>query len=114
MKYAVVETSKAEAGVQITQDDLRTYYDQHRDQYRVPEQVKVSHILIKTPLPGPDGKVDEKGVAEAQHRAEDLAEATEGWRQAGRSGQEIFRRSGQRQAGRIARLDRQRSDRPGV
>src|ERR1700690_3117331 len=38
----------------------------------MPEQVKVSHILIKTPLPGPDGKVDEKGVAEAQHRAEDL------------------------------------------
>ena len=72
VKYAVVETAKAEAGVQITQDDLRSYYDDHRDQYRVPEQVKVSHILIKTPLPGPDGKVDEKAVAEAQHRAEDL------------------------------------------
>ena len=28
--------------------------------------------LIKTPLPGADGKVDEKGVAEAQHRAEEL------------------------------------------
>ncbi len=72
VKYVVVETAKAEAGVQITQDDLRAYYDQHRAQYQVPEQVKVSHILIKTPLPGPDGKVDEKGVAEAQHRAEDL------------------------------------------
>jgi len=72
VKYALVDTSKAEAGAQVTQDDLRAYYDQHRDQYRVPEQVKVSHILIKTPLPGPDGKVDEKGVAEAQHRAEDL------------------------------------------
>jgi len=72
VKYAIVETAKAEAGVQITQDDLRSYYDQHRDEYRTPEQVKVSHILIKTPLPGPDGKVDEKGVAEAQHRAEDL------------------------------------------
>ncbi len=72
VKYVVVETAKAEAGVQITQDDLRSYYDQHRAQYQVPEQVKVSHILIKTPLPGPDGKVDEKGVAEAQHRAEDL------------------------------------------
>jgi len=72
VKYALIETGKAEAGVQITQDDLRAYYDQHRDQYRTPEQVKVSHILIKTPLPGPDGKVDEKGVAEAQHRAEDL------------------------------------------
>jgi peptidyl-prolyl cis-trans isomerase D len=51
---------------------LQTYYNQHRDQYRVPEQAKVSHILIKTPLPGPDGKIDDKGVAEAQHRAEDL------------------------------------------
>ena len=78
VKYAVVETGKAEAGVQITPDDLRAYYDQHRDQYRVPEQVKVSHILIKTPLPGPDGKVDEKGVAEAQHRAEDLLKQLKG------------------------------------
>src|SRR5579864_9505986 len=72
VKYAIIENGKAAADVQVTPDDLRAYYDQHRDQYRVPEQVKVSHILIKTPLPGPDGKVDEKGVAEAQHRAEDL------------------------------------------
>jgi peptidyl-prolyl cis-trans isomerase D len=72
VKYALIETGKAAADVQVTPEDLRTYYDQHREQYRVPEQVKVSHILIKTPLPGPDGKVDEKGVAEAQHRAEDL------------------------------------------
>ena len=71
-KYAVIETGKAAADVPVTPDDLRTYYGQHRDQYRMPEQVKVSHILIKTPLPGPDGKVDEKGVAEAQRRAEDL------------------------------------------
>ena len=72
VKYAVIDTNKAEASVQVTQDDLRSYYNEHRDQYRVPEQVKVSHILIKTPLPGADGKVDEKGVAEAQRRAEDL------------------------------------------
>ena len=78
VKYAVVETAKAEEGVQVTQDDLRTYYDQHRTQYQVPEQVKVSHILIKTPLPGPDGKVDEKGVAEAQRRAEDLLKQLKG------------------------------------
>ena len=72
VKYAVIDTSKLESGVQVTQADLQAYYDGHRDQYRLPEQVKVSHILIKTPLPGPDGKVDEKGVTEAQHRAEDL------------------------------------------
>jgi len=72
VKYAVVDTAKVEAGIHVTQDELRAYYDDHRAQYRTPEQVKVSHILIKTPLPGPDGKVDEKGVAEAQHRAEDI------------------------------------------
>ena len=31
------------------------------------------HILIKTPLPGPDGKVDPKGVEEARKKAEDVA-----------------------------------------
>ena len=72
IKYVMIDTGKIQAGVEITSGDLQSYYNQHRDEYRVPEQAKVSHILIKTPLPGPDGKVDEKGVAEAQRRAEDL------------------------------------------
>jgi peptidyl-prolyl cis-trans isomerase D len=72
IKYAVMDSSKIQSGVQVTHDELQAYYNQHRDEYRVAEQAKVSHILIKTPLPGPDGKVDEKGVTEAQHRAEDL------------------------------------------
>src|SRR3984885_13735303 len=72
IKYVVLDTAKVQAGVQVTHDELQSYYNQHRDQYRDPEQAKVSHILIKTPLPGADGKVDEKGIAEAQRRAEDL------------------------------------------
>jgi peptidyl-prolyl cis-trans isomerase D len=72
VKYAVVDLGKIQSGIQITHDDLAAYYDQRRDQYRVDQQAKVSHILIKTPLPGPGGKVDEKGVSDAQHRAEDL------------------------------------------
>lgn len=72
VKYAAIDTSKIENGIQVTREELQSYYDQHRDQYREQEQVKVSHILIKTPLPGPDGKVDEKGVTDAQRRAEDL------------------------------------------
>jgi peptidyl-prolyl cis-trans isomerase D len=72
IKYVVIDTAKIQNGVQVTRDDLQAYYNSHRDQYRVAEQVKVSHILIKTPLPGADGKVDEKGVTEAQKRAEDL------------------------------------------
>ena len=78
VKYAVIDTAKLESGIQVTQADLQSYYEQHRDQYRVPEQVKVSHILIKTPLPGADGKVDEKGVAEAQRRSEDLLKQLKG------------------------------------
>jgi peptidyl-prolyl cis-trans isomerase D len=72
IKYVILDAGKVQGGVQVTRDDLQAYYNQHRDQYRVPEQMKVSHIWIKMPLPGPDGKIDEKGVTEAQHRAEDL------------------------------------------
>jgi peptidyl-prolyl cis-trans isomerase D len=78
IKYAVIDLNKIKSGIQMGHDELQTYYDQHRDQYRMPEQVKVSHILIKTPLPGGDGKVDETGVAEAQHRAEDLLKQVKG------------------------------------
>jgi peptidyl-prolyl cis-trans isomerase D len=73
VKYALIDSGKAEAAVQLTRDDLRAYYDQHREEYRVPEQVKVSHIWIKMPLPGADGKVADNKVAEAQHRADDLS-----------------------------------------
>ncbi len=72
IKYVMLDTAKVQAEVRVTNDELQAYYNQHRDQYRTAEQAKVSHILIKTPLPGPDGKVDEKGVADAQKRADDL------------------------------------------
>src|SRR5258708_1114632 len=78
IKYALFDTAKVQGQVQVTHDDLQAYYNQHRDEYRTPEQAKVSHILIKTPLPGPDGKVDEKGVAAAQQRAEDLLKQLKG------------------------------------
>src|SRR5256885_13367707 len=72
LRYVVLETAKVEAQTQVTPDDLQAYYDQHRDEFRVPEQVNVRHILIKTPLPGPDGKVDTKGADEARKKAEDV------------------------------------------
>ena len=78
IRYAIIDTGKVQSGVQVTREDLQAYYNQHRDEYRTSEQAKVSHILIKTPLPGPDGKVDEKGVAQAQHRAEDLLKQLKG------------------------------------
>ena len=70
IKYVVVDSAKLAAATTVTDQDLQAYYDQHRDEYRVPEQVKVSHILIKTPLPAPGAKEDEKAVADARAKAE--------------------------------------------
>src|SRR5882762_4178491 len=72
LRYVVLEMAKIQAGTAVSREDLQVYYDQHKDDYRVPEQVSVSHILIKTPLPGADGKVDGKGVEEARKKAEDV------------------------------------------
>jgi peptidyl-prolyl cis-trans isomerase D len=71
IKYAIIERV-APSATPVSDQELQAYYDQHRDEYRLPEQVKVTHILIKTPLPGPDGKVDEKGVEAARQKAEDV------------------------------------------
>ena len=72
IKYVIVDSAKMAAATKVTDQDLQVYYDQHRDEYRVAEQVKVSHILIKTPLPAAGAKEDEKGVADARAKAEDV------------------------------------------
>src|ERR1700736_5897546 len=70
IKYVVVDSAKIAAATTVTDQDLQAYYDQHREEYRVPEQVKVSHILIKTPLPAPGAKEDAKAIADARAKAE--------------------------------------------
>ena len=72
VKYVLLDTAKLQGEARVGPQDLQAYYDQHRDEFRVPEQVNVRQILIKTPLPGPDGKADPKGVADAQKKAEDV------------------------------------------
>jgi peptidyl-prolyl cis-trans isomerase D len=70
IKYVVLDSAKIAAATTVTDQDLQAYYDQHRDEYRVPEQVKVSHILFKTPLVAPGAKEDEKAVADVRAKAE--------------------------------------------
>jgi peptidyl-prolyl cis-trans isomerase D len=72
VRYVVINTAALQAQMQVTPQDLREYYDEHRDEYRVPDQINVRQILIKTPLPGPDGKVDPKGMEAARKKAEDV------------------------------------------
>jgi peptidyl-prolyl cis-trans isomerase D len=72
LKYVVLDNIKMLAQTQVTQQALASYYDQHRDDYRVPEQVNVRHILFKTPPAGPDGKVDPKALDAPRAKAEDV------------------------------------------
>jgi peptidyl-prolyl cis-trans isomerase D len=73
-QYIVIDTAKLRDKVPLTQAELQQYYNQHQDEYRIPETVTVRHILIKTPTPGPDGKVDQPGVDAARKKAEDIAQ----------------------------------------
>jgi peptidyl-prolyl cis-trans isomerase D len=72
VQYALIDAAKVRAQTEVSRDELQAYYDQHRDDYRVPDQVNLRQIVINTPLPGPDGKVDPKGKEEAQKKADDI------------------------------------------
>lgn len=72
LSYVVIDSSRIASNTQVSQDDLQSYYNQHRDEYRLPEQVNVRHILIKSPSAGPDGKVDQKADDAAKAKAEDI------------------------------------------
>jgi peptidyl-prolyl cis-trans isomerase D len=72
IEYVVVDSSKVAATTTVTDQDLQAYYEAHREEFRVPEQVKVAHILIKTPLPAAGAKEDEKAIADARAKADDV------------------------------------------
>jgi len=71
-KYILIDTSKLEQQVTITPAELEQYYHENQDEYRVPETVTVRHILIKTPTPDANGKVDQKAVDAARAKADDI------------------------------------------
>ena len=71
IKYTLLDSARVQAGIQVSHQEVAAYYDQHRDEYRVPEQVNVRQILIKTPLPDAAGNADAKGVEAARKKGED-------------------------------------------
>jgi peptidyl-prolyl cis-trans isomerase D len=68
IQYAAFDASNLPGGKpQVTDADVLAYYNAHKDQYAVKEQVKTRHILIAVPA-GADAKTD----AAAKAKAEDL------------------------------------------
>jgi peptidyl-prolyl cis-trans isomerase D len=72
VKYVLVDPARLPNPAKPTNDELQSYYRQHAAEFRIPESVKVRHILIKLPLPGPDGKVDAKQADAAKAKAQDV------------------------------------------
>lgn len=72
VRYVLIDSAKLGDAATVTSQDLETYYSQHREEFRVPEQVNVRHILVKTPAAGPDGKVDAAAVESARQKAEGI------------------------------------------
>lgn len=72
VRYFVLQDKDAESKVSVEPAELQSYYTSHQDAYRTPERVKVRHILIAAPKPGPDGKVDQKALDDARAKAEDV------------------------------------------
>ncbi|MFO8240372.1 MAG: peptidylprolyl isomerase [Dissulfuribacterales bacterium] len=58
-----------EGEVDITDDEIETYYKDHKDEFIDPESVKARHILLKVP----EG-ADKKAWEEAESRAKDIKE----------------------------------------
>jgi peptidyl-prolyl cis-trans isomerase D len=71
VRFVLINGSKL-PGVEPNDADVQSYYNQHKAEYQVEETIKERHILIKTPPPGADGKVDDKAVAAAKAKTEDI------------------------------------------
>ncbi len=65
IEYVSFDASNLPGGKPAVSDgDVQAYYDQHKDQYQVKEQVKTRHILIQVPA-GADAKTDAAAKAKA-------------------------------------------------
>ncbi len=65
IQYAVFDASNLPGGKpQVADADILAYYNAHKDQYEVKEQVKTRHILITAPA-GADAKTDAAAKAKA-------------------------------------------------
>jgi peptidyl-prolyl cis-trans isomerase D len=74
IQYVSFDASNLPGGKpQVTDAEVQAYYNQHKDQYTVKEQVKVRHILIAVPA-----NADSKTDAAAKAKAEDLLKQIKG------------------------------------
>lgn len=78
VSYFIIGQQQVENKVTVSPTDIQQDYSKNQDLYRTQDRVRVRHILIATPPPGPDGKVDQKAVEAAHKKAEDVLKQLKG------------------------------------
>ena len=71
MKHIKLLEAKEPNDLQVTEDDAKKYYDENPDEFKIPEQVRASHILLSTEPT--DSNADPNQVkAQTREKAETL------------------------------------------
>ncbi|WP_192036882.1 SurA N-terminal domain-containing protein [Halomonas sp. YLGW01] len=71
-RYRLLEASDLEAMPEVSEADLNTYYQEHRDNYRRPEQVKLAYLVLDRRELADEVEVDEADLRDLyEQRASD-------------------------------------------
>jgi len=67
--YIAIEYLKKEVTnkVEVSEEDMKAYYESHKDEFNMPEMVRARHILIKT-----DPSASDNDNKKAREKAEDI------------------------------------------
>ena len=67
--YIAIEYLKKEVTnkVEVSEEDIKAYYESHKDEFKMPEMVRSRHILIKT-----DPSASDNDKKKAREKAEDI------------------------------------------
>jgi len=69
MKYVKLLETAEPNSLKVTEDDAKKHYDEHPDEFKIPEQVQASHILISTESTDPNADPNQV-KAQAREKAE--------------------------------------------
>ena len=67
--YIAIEYLKKEVTnkVEVSEEDIKAYYESHKDEFKTPEMVRSRHILIKT-----DPSASDNDKKKAREKAEEI------------------------------------------
>jgi len=66
IEYVVLDLNALKAGISVSDEDLRKYYEENAARYTTPEERRASHILINAPKDAPaDARAKARAKAEA-------------------------------------------------